>query len=185
MAEPLQLRYAGCLAAMGLPRLTAEAELIVVGRVGQAAGSFVVQLPQLVSVRMVFTAHWFEVTSSLKGLVCPGGPPSLVSPVKLPVITFGGKTQAVEATVDGEAQMSPGESAVLFLTSGLTRVISPTHLPPGVHLGLPESPVLSILGGYQGKLSVVGEGATRTVRMNDSGELMPFASFVNAVRGAL
>lgn len=178
MKELRRVRYSGCLVSMDLRRLTKEASIIVVGDVEKRVRSFEVTLsrsfddtaPQLEPpMVMVFTEHRIAIRQFLK----PGLLPDF-TPMLLPVFTFGGRTREFEARVDGEAELRLGETAVLFLTTALVPLLSSSQpLPPAA---------FSVLAGYQGKRSVLGEEPDRRVQDPETDDSLPFYAFVSAVQ---
>ena len=146
-----QFVISGLLAEFELADLCREAQLIVRCRVTDAAfrssvAGITLAPPgkEPTSLLVVYTDHRVKIEEALKN-------PALVpSGSELIVRTLGGETPTLSGYANGEAQISPNEHLVLFL--------SRDHVHPAIynHKIFPEAPfTFTVFGGFQGKFNIL------------------------------
>lgn len=146
-----QFVISGLLAEFELADLCRQAQLIVRCRVSEAAFrssvagiTFTPPGKEAASLLVVYTDHRVKIEEILKN---PGTVPPRSD---LIVRTLGGETPTLSGFANGEAQISPAEHLVLFL--------SRDHVHPAVynHKSFPEDPfTFTVFGGFQGKFNVL------------------------------
>ncbi len=145
-----QFVISGLLAEFNLADLCRQAQLIVRCRVSEAAfrssvAGITLAPPgkEPASLLVVYTDHRVKIEEILKN-------PGTVAPGDLIVRTLGGETPTLSGYANGEAQISPEEHLVLFL--------SRDHVHPAIynHKFFPEDPfTFTVFGGFQGKFNIL------------------------------
>ena len=156
------------LSGFEISQLATEASVIVRGTVlASGYAVFTLRLPfNDVNFDIAFSVHRIRVDSRLKWT----GPLQ----DEIDVLTMGGQTPTYSFRVDSEAEISPNEEVVVFLSEDHRAIKWPhssgiwhgdfslpfvLHYPLGLDLFLPHgSRSFSIFGGFQGKYSVYRRG---------------------------
>jgi hypothetical protein len=155
------ITVSGMLARMNPPELFLRADAVVEAVVEETTGQ-----PISANVRddealpMILTPHVLRIDVAYKT------PRGLVVPRRVVVFLLGGTLGTTTVHVNSEAVMTPGERVILFLARDLVRAALSS-----------EPHVFNVLGGFQGKFTIVDGGVEPMVTRIDDWRRMSYAQF--------
>lgn len=163
------------LAEMAPPELYARATLVVSGVVERSdAPVLVAAVGEDPGMPLLLTPHGVRVEAVHKDAVGALLPFRRVHrDAKLAVYLLGGSTETLTMHVNSEATLTPGERVIVFLSRGFTTpVLSPQ---PPLSYG--------VLGGFQGKFTIVDSNGSTLVTRGDAWGRMPLTEFTRRFLG--